>query len=321
MAGIAWWPSSDSPASATFPVNSDGSYGVITSDVLYNGACPSVGAISGGYYFAAGAGRFTSATSSNMHIGPQQRITSSGSRSDRVYFTNPTSWIEYDLTYTAASLSNITVRDLYLNPNDFSVGTTTIAFAVGTNLNEYPAFSSNLASESGTIYVIFWFSITKPQVYNYTGSIALYDGSTLVTTLTLNFKSLSSSVTTYPYSVDLASDFSVNAQNANRIISKPGYFSIGWDTNSSAQNVVYGGFNANVTIPENTIPVSYSGVPAPLKLYSVWLQREIYLVTGIDANNTPILTRIEGENIIKGENNAPPVAYGAIRISGAWRYY
>lgn len=193
---------------------------------------------------------------------------------------------------------SFTVSDVQVSEN-LSDGSS-IQFILWTSIYSYDNTWDALATATDTTLYAFTVNVANPpyQVFNY--PIYFYDGSTLINTYTQYIRSRDFEYTYFPNNTSKS-----NYQNADSMfpdsIVKPGYRSLGWDTSSSATNVVYGGRNvSSLNIPSGVIRYD-SG----LNLYSVWEKLEslfIYVngerravtrmdvVTSVNTNNNTMTT-------------------------------
>ena len=176
---------------------------------------------------------------------------------------------------------------------------------------------SNIFYKSDTYIFILTINVTNPPYNNYDYPIHFYDGSTLLSTLVYRVRSREFEFNYYPASISASGYQNADAMYPQSIV-KPGYRSLGWDTSSSATNVVYGGRDvSSLDIPEDVIPYS-SG----LNLYSVWEKIEsVFIYVG---NERKTVTRIDIVTNVNSNNNTittHTVRSGKIYDGTTWREF
>ena len=193
----------------------------------------------------------------------------------------------------------------------------TIQFLIWTSTSNYDNTWNALAYATDTTLYTFTVSVTNPPYQSYNYPIRFYDGSNLLATLNNYIYSRDFQYTYYPYSI-----YKYDYQNADSMfpdsIVKPGYRSLGWDTSSSATNVVYGGRNVSAL----SIPSGIIRYDSGLNLYSVWQKIEsLFIYVG---NERKTVTRMDIVTNANSNNNTittHTVRNGKIYDGTTWREF
>lgn len=152
--------------------------------------------------------------------------------------------------------------DMIFPPQDTQVDKK-CSFYICFSTNDYTNSPSTLFNHSDVIVYVFTLFVYNPPKISQTYPIAFLNGSTQITTSTITYTDSRDTTPFYPNSVTIT-----GCQNATQMgVSNPGYRGIGWDTSSSATQVVYGSKDpsGSFTIPANTLPNNTN-----YNLYAVW---------------------------------------------------